>query len=121
MTPIELHLNLQVSTLSVSKVGATGSSKYIFNEISYVETVHDYQIDEAVFEEQMLDVRFRYAFRVKVKTNQLTLIVCESEEDRDQWVRALSLIIDMNKLGLDSSKVNLFAFEYHREKQLQLL
>ena len=62
-----------------------------------------------------MDIRFRYCFRIQIKTNPLTLVVCQSEEDRDQWVRVLRLIIDMKKLGVDSSKVNPFTFEHYRK------
>lgn len=46
ITPLELHLNLKVCTLEVMKVGATGASKYIFNEISYVDELLNFTIDE---------------------------------------------------------------------------
>ena len=45
ITPLELHLNLKVCTLSVMKVGATGASKYTFSEITYVDELENFQID----------------------------------------------------------------------------
>ena len=51
ITPLELHLNLKVCTLEVMKVGATGASKYIFNEISYADELPNFTIDEDDFEE----------------------------------------------------------------------
>lgn len=51
ITPLELHLNLKVCTLEVMKVGATGASKYIFNEISYVDEFSNFTIDEDDFQE----------------------------------------------------------------------
>ena len=51
ITPLELHLNLKVCTMSVMKVGATGASKYTFSEISYVDELINFEIDEDEFEE----------------------------------------------------------------------
>ena len=47
------------------------------------------------------------------------MIACRSAQDRAQWIRCLSLIIEMKNLGIDSGKINIFTYEYYREQQLK--
>ena len=43
---------------------------------------------------------------------------CQLESDWEQWLRVLFLILQMRRLDLDCSLVNLFVFEHFRQEQL---
>jgi len=40
-----------------------------------------------------------------------------TDEDRQQWVRVLNLLIDMEKFEINTSKINPFMFEKHQKRQ----
>ena len=60
-------------------------------------------------------------FKVKIKPNFIKLVSAGSVTNKNQWIRVLLLIIQMNRLQIDFAKVNPFVFEKFQKRQLAQL
>lgn len=79
------------------------------------------QLPESVFQNNHIDANCRFFFELAVRNNREHILVCSTEHDRKQWLRAFQLIIQMNDMLIDFGKVNIFAFEKHFNLQYELI
>ena len=53
----------------------------------------------------------KYFFTIKIKPDIVKLISAGDFNNRDQWIRVLLLVVQMNRLQIDFNRVNPFVFE----------
>lgn len=108
---IEMYLNFKTQMLLVQQKDLETITKITFNEIEAAENFRT-SLRVSDFEANGVDPPiWKHCFRLAMKNKPEHVIACASEQDRDEWVRCYSLIIQMKNMGLDFTGINIFTFE----------
>ena len=110
-----MTIDMQTSRILLNSQEEDCSESYPFKMMYDVQEA-DVNVNDGQFSTQLGPEFKTNFFKVKIKPNFEKLVSAGNVTNKNQWIRVLLLIIQMNRLQIDFTKVNPFVFEKFQKR-----